>query len=173
MRLLTKLVVAMAFLGGIFATGVAAATPASAHAELASSDPAQGAAVDALPGTVELTFTEVVGSPASVAITGPGDVSVADGDPEVVDRVLTQPVAADGAPAGEYAMSYRVTSADGHPISGTVTFTVGEPGTGAANDVSAAGGVGTGVVAGLVAALLAALGLVAFGLRRLVPRARV
>lgn len=171
---LAKLVVAAAFLGGTFGTVVAAAAPAAAHAELASSNPAQGATVDTLPGTVELTFTEVVGSPSSVAVTGPGDKSVAEGDPEIVDGTLTQQVAADSAPAGAYAVSYRVTSADGHPISGTVTFNVGEPGSAAAaaNDLSAAGGVGTGVVAGLVAALLAALGLVALSLRRLVPHAR-
>ena len=46
----------------------------------------------------------------------------AAGPVEVHDAVVTQPVAA-GAPAGEYTVRWRVTSADGHPITGSFRFT--------------------------------------------------
>ena len=173
MRPATTLAVTAAFLTGLLATGLVTATSAQAHAELASADPAQGTTVDRLPATVELTFTEAVGQPASVAVTGPGDASVTSTEPEVVDTVLTQPLEpGDAAPAGAYTISYRVTSADGHPISGRVQFSVGQSGTSpaAATDLPAASSVSTGLVAGLVAVLVGALALVVLGLARLVRR---
>jgi hypothetical protein len=36
-----------------------------------------------------------------------------------------------GAPAGTYTVAWRVTSADGHPISGSFTFIATRPGSGA------------------------------------------
>lgn len=181
MRPATTLAVVAAFLGSFLATGVATAGSAHAHAELASANPAQGSTVDRLPATVELRFTEAVGQPASVAVTGPGGATFTSAGPDVVDKVLTQPLEPGAeTPAGAYTVSYRVTSADGHPISGTVQFTVGQSGTSsaAAADVAAGGGastaatpgVSTGVVAGLVAVLVAALALVVLGLARLVRR---
>lgn len=101
----------------------ATAPPAVAHAELSSSSPAGGATVQELPRKVTLTFTESVRTPAFVAVTGPAGDDLATGDAAVRDAKVTQPVG-KSAEAGRYAVSYRITSADGHPISGTVQFTV-------------------------------------------------
>jgi hypothetical protein len=54
-------------------------------------------------------------------ITGPeGPVQV--GKPSLVDNTVTQDLQ-PGSPAGAYTVDWRVTSADGHPISGSFTFT--------------------------------------------------
>ncbi|MGH8838941.1 MAG: copper resistance CopC family protein, partial [Jiangellaceae bacterium] len=44
------------------------------------------------------------------------------GEPQVVGSIVTQALGALGA--GAYEISYRVGSADGHPITGTLIFTV-------------------------------------------------
>jgi len=52
------------------------------------------------------------------------------GDPAVEGSTVS--VAVDGlGPVGEYTVAFRVTSADGHPVSGTRTFTLTQEGTGA------------------------------------------
>lgn len=150
---------------------VAVGAPASAHAELAESNPAQGSSVDSMPRAVELTFTEAVGRPIAVSVVGPDGADLAQDGPAVADTVLRQPVAADGAAEGPYSVNYQVKSADGHTISGTVRFVLGGP-----DVTSAVGqglppedtGVGAGALGSIVAGLLVALGLVAFGISRLV-----
>jgi methionine-rich copper-binding protein CopC len=101
-----------------------AGAPVQAHTELISASPAQGDVVESLPGSVELTFSEAVGSTAYVVVNGPDGQAVSDGDPQVVDGVVTQRTVGTGA-AGAYTVDYRVVSADGHPVSGQVGFTVG------------------------------------------------
>lgn len=169
--------VSVAILSAVAAL-VAAGAPASAHAELAGSNPVQGSTVASLPGSVRLTFSEVVGRPAAVSVIAPDGTDLADGGPGVVDDTLTQPVAAADAPAGQYSVSYQVMSADGHTISGAVQFVLqGVSGqasetAGASPAPSADEGVGTGVLVGLVAGLVAALGMVVLGLSRLVGGSR-
>ena len=53
-------------------------------------------------------------------MTGPAG-PVSDGQPQLVDAEVRQPVRA--GPAGRYTVLWRVTSADGHPVSGTFAFT--------------------------------------------------
>jgi len=97
--------------------------PASAHATLTGSDPKDGATVQRLPDQVELEFSEEIGSPAFVEVKADDGTNVGSGDPEVLGATVTQPLASDG-PAGTYTVAYRVVSADGHPISGELTFDV-------------------------------------------------
>ncbi len=104
---------------------IAQAPSVSAHTELLLSDPAAGATLDAVPTEVLMTFSEDL-LPETVK------VSVADGNGMVI-RVLDLIV--DGAyvtvswPAGltgpDYTVNYRVVSQDGHPVSGSVSFTAG------------------------------------------------
>lgn len=96
---------------------------AQAHATLVTTDPADGAAVANEPSKVSLTFNQNIGTPAYVVVKAPDGSKLEKGDPKVVDETVTQRVEHAGI-AGEYTMSYRVVSADGHPISGTVTYTV-------------------------------------------------
>jgi len=102
---------------------VATASPASAHAELETMSPGPGATLKDLPEEVVLTFSEAVRTPAFVQVSSPDGTDVASGQVRIVDNKVTQTL---GAPAGggRYAVSYRITSADGHPVGGTVRFTV-------------------------------------------------
>ncbi len=97
-----------------------------AHDALAGSGPAEGETVQTAPANVTLEFNappQALGT--QVVVTGPDGASVSDGDPAIRDGTVTQPLA-EGLPAGDYTVDWRVTSADGHPISGTFVFTVAQ-----------------------------------------------
>lgn len=95
---------------------------AAAHDALRTSSPADGSTVATLPTEVVLTFDQpalAVGS--EVVVTDPSGSPVQEGAPSLVDTTVRQRVR--GGPAGTYAVRWRVTSVDGHPVSGTFTFT--------------------------------------------------
>lgn len=105
---------------------------ASAHNSLISSNPTQDASLDAGPNTVVLTFNEPVQEGKglnSVAVTGPDGKEWQGGPAEVDSNVVSAPVRELG-PAGVYTIGYRIVSADGHPVSGKVTFTLTKAGNG-------------------------------------------
>ncbi|GAB3196677.1 hypothetical protein GCM10027062_06480 [Nocardioides hungaricus] len=115
------------------ALAVALAPAASAHTDLVSSSPADGARLDRPPTQVALRFSEDVSARlAAVTLAVGGDdlgkLSVAQGtrSGEVVAAVP-----ADALPTGPgrpaWSVSYRVTSADGHPIEGRLGFTAPLP----------------------------------------------
>ncbi|MEJ8280352.1 copper resistance CopC family protein [Pseudonocardia spirodelae] len=111
---------------------VAGSAPAWAHTELESSSPAADARVATAPTTVTLTFSEAVpAATARVTVTGPGGTDYAAGPATGDEGTLTVPLRPLGA-AGGYTITYRVVSDDGHPVSGTVPFTLTAPGPGAA-----------------------------------------
>jgi len=97
--------------------------PASAHAELVSSNPTNGATLPSLPAEVILTFDENVGTPAYVSVTSADGTSVASGEATIDGTTVTQRLST-AASAGTYSLSYRVVSDDGHPVTGTLGFTV-------------------------------------------------
>lgn len=105
--------------------------PAWAHTELESSTPAADAALPSAPSTVALTFGEDV-SPdlATVTVTGPDGTRYENGAPTASGATLNQALRPLG-PAGNYRIDYRVVSDDGHPVSGTVPFSLTAPGPGA------------------------------------------
>jgi hypothetical protein len=130
-RLLSGLVLAVAASVVLLVAGMPAA---SAHDALLGATPADGTSVATAPASIELEFSGVVQElGAEIVVSGPDGAAVSQGDPQVVDTTLTQPLAPD-LPAGTYSVAWRVTSADGHPISGTTSFTV--------TDGAAAGGSG-------------------------------
>ncbi len=100
------------------------ATAAQAHTELASSNPADGSTLTGPLPAVELTFTGSV-LLRDVTVTGPAGTSPVTGAATVAGAVVTQPVALTDA--GTYAVAYAVTSSDGHPVEGTLTFTYAPP----------------------------------------------
>lgn len=138
MRTHTRLAGLLVALATAALSVVVTAPVATAHAELESTTPKQGSTVRRLPQQVTLTFSEPIRTPAFVEVTGPGSANLASGDVQVRDEVLTQQLG-DAAGGGAYSLSYRVTSADGHPISGTVRFTVAG-GAGGAGGGNASGG---------------------------------
>lgn len=107
------------------------AAPASAHASLLSTDPSNGGVYDTPPKAVTLRFSEGV----EVAL---GGIRVYTSDRE---RVVTgkpehpngqQSVVTTSLPkldTGTYVVTWRVTSADSHPVEGAYTFQVGSKAT--------------------------------------------
>lgn len=120
---------------------VLSAPAALAHDELTGSTPEDGAVLSEAPEELRLTYSgDISDVGAQVQITGP-DGAVLDGELTVEGTDVVHTMPADLAP-GEYAVVWRVTSADGHPISGQLGFTVQDlPGT---TDV---GGSETGSIA--------------------------
>ncbi|MBW0254445.1 MULTISPECIES: copper resistance CopC family protein [unclassified Cellulomonas] len=97
--------------------------PAAAHSGMTGSDPADGATVDVAPDAVSLTFNEAPQALGTeVAVVGPDGARVSEGVTTVADVTVTQALSAT-RPAGTYVIQWRVTSADGHPLSGELTFT--------------------------------------------------
>jgi methionine-rich copper-binding protein CopC len=115
------------------------ATPALAHNVLISSDPANGSSIAAGPQKISLTFDQYVqGADVNqIAVTGPGGGQWAEGPISVVNNVISAPLRPLG-PAGKYTIGYRVLSADGHPVTGELTFTLTAAGTGTPATVDAA-----------------------------------
>ena len=105
---------------------------AQAHSALESSTSAQGQVVETLPSEVSLTFNEEL-----ISIEGESvntlTLKGADGTnyellpPTIVGAVLSARVAGGDYPAGDYLLSYRAVSADGHPITGEITFSTSSP----------------------------------------------
>jgi copper transport protein len=106
---------------------LALAGPASAHASLDSSDPANGAVLTQSPTQISLKFDESV----EIAL---GAVRLYDGSGDELDVgaahhpngdntqvvVSTSPLRDDA-----YVVAWRVVSADSHPVNGAFTFQVG------------------------------------------------
>lgn len=107
--------------GGLLLT----AAPAAGHAVLIGSSPEDGETVAEPPTEVRLEFNEPVHDDfTQIAVLDADENHYEAGDPEVDGTDVIQSVADLGP--GEYVVSYRVGSADGHPVSGTIEFTVSE-----------------------------------------------
>jgi copper transport protein len=125
---------------------VLAASPASAHASLIGTSPVNGVTLDEPPAEIRLRFNErvtvrsgsVILRNASGAVIATEPPRVAAGDPATV--VL--PVPTD-LPDGGYVVSFRVSSADSHPVTGAFVFGVGAP---PASVAAADGSIGSGAV---------------------------
>jgi len=121
--------------GLICALALLATLPAcaSAHARLEGTSPARGAVLERQPGQVVLSFSETVEGAF-------GAVRVFDARAERVDAGRVNHPGGAGAklavglnpglPDGTYTATYRVLSADGHPVSGGLVFSIGKPGAG-------------------------------------------
>lgn len=147
---------------------LAFAGPALAHNVVISTQPADGASLDAAPQTVTVTFDQPVQNFEPVMkVFGPNGNDFATGPATVLGSTVS--VTFGAGPAGEYRAAYRVVSADGHPVAGEFTFTLAAaaagdatgtptnaPDPGAAQAESGAQGVGTWVwvLVGMAAVVL-------------------
>lgn len=104
------------------------AAPASAHTALTGSDPDDGARIPA-PARVTLTFNEAIRSARVVVRPEGAQAQVQKGSATVEGDAVVQKVKT-GLPDGRYTIGYRVISADGHPVTGVLSFTVTGPGDG-------------------------------------------
>jgi copper transport protein len=100
-------------------------TPARAHATLVTSEPADGAVLPASPPRVLLRFNETV-SPLVLRLVAPNGTSAAM--LATMEHESSLAVALpSGLRQGTHILSWRVVSLDGHPVGGTVVFSVGAP----------------------------------------------
>ncbi|ANH40488.1 Copper resistance protein C precursor [Nocardioides dokdonensis FR1436] len=111
------------------------APPAAAHTDLVGSDPAADSTLREPPDRVTLRFNEPMEPRLSkVALTMPGqdaaELPVTAGS-ELTNLVADIP--GEGM-AGAWEVAYRVTSTDGHPVQGTLSFTVRPPANAATED---------------------------------------
>jgi len=135
-----------------------------------SSSPPDGELVETAPESIELVFSENVGRPAQVVVIDPSGDSVEAGDVDVLNRTITQPLES-ALETGTYTVSYEVTSADGHLITGGLTFSVGhETNPVVPPTVGDATSARPFVVAALALALCAALAAAFEATRRIVER---
>jgi copper transport protein len=117
---------------GVLALVVAAAAmsaaPASAHAELVSTDPAADTVVATAPSLVTLRFSEPVDIAGSTVHVLDDTGARVDDGPVATTAEDVSSVAVplkSGLRNGSYVVSWIVTSDDTHPVSGSFTFAVG------------------------------------------------
>lgn len=101
----------------------ALAPAAWGHASLLGTSPPSGAVLAQAPQVITLTFSEPVGVTV-MRLVGPDGQPVALGPTSDVDHQVRIPVAASAA-RGTYLLSWRIVSADGHPVGGTLAYAVG------------------------------------------------
>src|SRR6478735_9839583 len=98
------------------------ATAAWAHATLVSSEPADGSVLTLPPKMVQLHFNENI-APAVIGV-----IDAAGKTRDVATRAVGQSVLIvlpDDLPQGTQIVSYRVVSQDGHPVAGSMVFSIG------------------------------------------------
>ncbi|MET7427298.1 copper resistance CopC family protein [Dactylosporangium sp. NPDC005555] len=111
-------------LAGVVTALATTASPAWAHNALLSSTPADGAALPTGPPAITMTFREAPNAAmAQVVVVDAAGADLVAGAPTGAGTTLTQPLRTATA-AGAVSVTYRVVSADGHPVQGRITFTV-------------------------------------------------
>jgi methionine-rich copper-binding protein CopC len=109
---------------------LAGAGVASAHATRIATDPADNAELSASPAQVSAMFNEKLQPQfAAMTVVGPDGNLWSTGDAKVDGAVASVGVRPLG-PSGTYTVNYRVTSADGHVVSGSWSFRLTLAGTG-------------------------------------------
>jgi len=124
-RRLTRLVALLALVGAVV---TAMAAPASAHASLLSTEPSSDGVYASSPSAITLRFSE----PVEVSLGGvrvfdaKTEKRVANGPPEHPNGDGTYVTSnLPDLRNGTYVVTWRVVSADSHPIEGAFTFQVG------------------------------------------------
>jgi copper transport protein len=152
-----RLTAAVAIVAGVVG-GLSA--PASAHATLESTTPSSGAVLAKSPGRIVLHFDEQVEvSFGSIRVFNSNSKRVDAGNATHVpgNSHSVQIDVPAALPGGGYVVTWRVISADSHPVHGAFTFTVGAGGsaaglTGEASQLlaSSAGSKSVGVAFGVI-----------------------
>jgi copper transport protein len=110
---------------GLFWLLLGPAAPASAHAALVASDPGNGTIVPDAPNRVTLTFSESVQLVSGkIQVLAPDGSRADQGSPSAEGSAVTVPLRSGGG-RGTYVVSFRVISADSHPVGGSISFSVG------------------------------------------------
>ncbi len=120
-RQLARMIVAVAL-------WLALTSAAFAHASLIAAAPAQDAVLGAAPAAFTLTFSEPV-SPLALSLVSPDGAVTPLTRFDLADGAV-QIAAPKGLGQGTFVLSYRVISTDGHPVAGSIIFSIGAPSAG-------------------------------------------
>jgi copper transport protein len=101
---------------------LASPAPARAHAALTESLPADGQVVAQATALVRLRFNEPI-SPLVIRLIGKAG-EIAHGGVRTINQIVEVDLP-PGLAEGAYAVSYRIVSADGHPVGGSIVFSIG------------------------------------------------
>ena len=114
----------------LFSPGISA----SAHAELESSNPAEGSIIEIMPTHITLTFGEKLltlgeENVNTLKLSSTSGVEVKLSPVTINGEVLSATVdsTSNAFTPGKYQISYRVVSTDGHPIKGEISFEFASP----------------------------------------------
>ncbi len=101
------------------------AAPGSAHAELVSTTPANGQRLATAPSQITLNFSESVNLlDDGISLLNSDGAVVSTPAPTVDGHTVTWPMPSH-LRNGPYVVTWRVISADGHPVDGAFSFGVG------------------------------------------------
>src|ERR1700760_4976455 len=105
---------------GLLAVLFGPASPPSAHAALVATDPATGSVVPDAPSKITLKFSETVQIvTGKIQVLAPDGSRADQGEPSQDGDTITIPLRTGGG-RGTYLVSYRVISADSHPVGGSI-----------------------------------------------------
>ncbi|MDN5870070.1 MAG: CopD family protein [Nitrococcus sp.] len=144
-----------------FTLAALAPTALWAHAVLLETVPADGAALEAAPAQLRLTFNEPV-RPIFLRLIGSNGRQLLAAD-AVRARNATITATVPELSQGAYIVSWRAVSIDGHPIGGAFTFRIGAAPTAATPDMAPATEAGWLAASAVVRFLVYALTLLAAG----------
>jgi copper resistance protein C len=105
---------------------------AQAHTDLISSNPAAGANLEKIPESFSLTFNEELISIEgeminTLSLEDAAGMNYPLSEVKILGEVLTATAISGPFPAGQFKLTYRVVSADGHPINGDIAFSTQSP----------------------------------------------
>jgi copper transport protein len=111
---------------GVTVLVLALAPPAAAHASLIDTDPDEGAVLEGAPDVISFTFDEPVGAvPDGVKVfDATGTPIESSSTVRGADLLVTLD---EHVGDGTLVVAWRVVSDDGHPVSGSLTFSIGAP----------------------------------------------
>jgi methionine-rich copper-binding protein CopC len=114
----------LAAAGALLLSPFVLTAPASAHDVFTGSTPSAGSTVTSVPTSVTLHFEEPpLAAGLAVAVTAPDHSLVTGANPTLAGTDVVAPVAPLTV-SGVYTVAWRVVADDGHPVTGTFTFTV-------------------------------------------------
>jgi len=106
------------------ATALVPGASAWAHATLVLAIPSDGAVLEQSPAKIVLRFNEAI-TPLIIRLLDPAGHPIDSASVRAVnDTIEIQP--AEALRRGTHTVSYRIISADGHPVGGALTFSVGQ-----------------------------------------------
>jgi methionine-rich copper-binding protein CopC len=99
-----------------------------AHAQLLEADPAPGSTLDAPPTEIRLTFNEPIGTDSRIGLFN-NAFYAQTGVESFVDLQNPNQLVATLPPLnhGIYNVNWTAVSTDGHPVSGSYRFQIGDP----------------------------------------------